>query len=379
MLRKELDRRAENNTSFVAIESSHDIWSEDAAELHADRSVAVAPPLPPGFDPVVETLKARLARFCPDVEVPADGDTTALFALLREHAPTAAHSTLGEVFNRETQLSYVGLALASGQEVRANLCAIEGGNLLVTTDAAGKTHAVVGRDSFDLTKRALQAEIGTRATVTDDLVMQALATDTGLSLEQIHVVEQPGAYHLDVMMTPVAPGEFVVNDSLVAARRGREWALADHARKEPRPPRVPTAEANERFRWNHELWVESGAELQNSLQRLDDIAQRNSVGEARAQADLEKAGFKVHRVAAVYPWAGMLPMNFLNAEQGRGQDGQRFYVALGGDRRGEKAFLDDMKAIGRDVARFYFLDRELTFGTLQAGGGISCRCKAERS
>lgn len=378
-LRDGLGREEENNTSFVHIDTYHDIWSEDAAEVHRDRSIGVPPKLPKDFAPSAEILKARIARYCPDVPVPKTEDTAKLYEVLKKHAPEGTYGVLGAVFERDAQLTFVGLALASKQRMRVNLCAVEGGNMLVGTDKDGTTHAFVGRDSFELSKRVLKEEVGgARAKKIDDaLVMLALSKDLGVPVEQVHVVEQPADYHLDVKMIPIGPGAFLVNDSVAAAARQRTWALADHARKEPKPPRLPNAEANERFKIAHDDWVDSKAHIEERLKTVEDAAKKGADGEARAQRDLEAAGFKVHRVAAVYPWGAMTPMSFLNAEQGRGKDGERFYIALGGDKRGEKAFLDDMKKIGADVARFYFLDRELTFNTLQAGGGVNCRCKPE--
>lgn len=378
-LRQMLGREEENNTTVVKIDTYHDIWSEDAAEVHRDRSIGVPPPMPNGMNPSAEILKARIERYCPGVAVPDTDDSAKLYAVLKEHAPEACYGVLGQVFARDAQLTFVGLALAAGKQVRANLCAVEGGNMLVGTGKDGSTHAFVGRDSFELSKRMLKREVGAAraAKVTDALVMTALAKDLGLPVEQIHVVEQPADYHLDVKMIPIAPGEVIVNDSVAATKREIEWAQTDHARKEPKPPRNPTTRANERYRLDREVWVDRGNDLQERIKSLEASAKRSAAGEARAQADLERAGFKVHRVAAVYPWGAMLPMSFLNAEQGRGKDGQRFYIALGGDVRGEKAFLQDLKAIGVDIARYYFLDRELTFNTLQAGGGINCRCKPE--
>jgi hypothetical protein len=383
-LRQGLGREEENNTSFVHIETYHDIWSEDAAEVHRDRSISVPPLLPKDFAPSAEILKARIARYAPPgTKIPNTNDTAKLYEALKKHAPAGMYGVLGAVFERDAQLTFVGLALASGQTARANLCAVEGGNMLVGTSKDGKTHAFVGRDSFELSKRVLQAELkqelgGAGAHKVDEaLVMLALSKDLGVPVEQVHVVEQPADYHLDVKMIPIAPGEFLVNDSVAAVARQRTWALADHARREPKPPRHVTAEANERFKVDHDDWLDSKAHIEERLKTVEEAAHRGADGEARAQRDLEAAGFKVHRVAAVYPWGAMTPMSFLNAEQGRGKDGERFYIALGGDKRGEKAFLDDMKAIGVDIARFYFLDRQLTFNTLQAGGGVNCRCKPE--
>jgi hypothetical protein len=75
-------------------------------------------------------------------------------------------------------------------------------------------------------------------------------------VEQVHVVEQPADFHLDVTMIPTAPGEVIVNDSVNATKCEIEWAPSDHARNEPKRRRSPTARANERYQLERGMWVD---------------------------------------------------------------------------------------------------------------------------
>jgi len=64
-------------------------------------------------------------------KIPNTNDTAKLYGVLKKHAPEGTYGVLGAVFERDAQLTFVGLALASKQKVRVNLCAVEGGNMLL--------------------------------------------------------------------------------------------------------------------------------------------------------------------------------------------------------------------------------------------------------
>lgn len=377
LLRREVDKGPRSNVSTVTAPTFHDIWSEDGGEVRRDRSVAIPAELPPKMNAQVVMMKARLARFT-DQKAPPTDDLAKLFAWARKRCPDACFGFLGKVFTNQTHKSYAALAASAGVPLRQSLSAIEGGNLVVGTDKNGATIAFVGRDSAELTRAILAQETG-RA-VGEATLRAVLARDLGLPPARVHLVEQPGDYHLDVKLLAIAPGEVVLNDAVSAAQMTAAWWREDHQAKSPKPPARRTGKALERYRAEVKTHAEASEDLERRIRELLAEAKGLARGEARAQKDLEKAGMKVHRVAAVFPEVGGAPANLLNAEQGRGRDGQRFFIGLGADPRVESHWLAALeKLVPGRIARVYFLDRALTASTLQAGGGINCRCKPEAS
>lgn len=378
-LKKLLGAEEERNVTFVKAETYHDIWSEDAGEVRRDRSVGVPTVMPAGMDAPIEILKARYER-ATGKKAPNTTDAGKVYEALKKDAPDECYAVLGQVFAQQAQKSMCALAVSANVPLRVSCSAIEGGNLVVGTDKTGNTCAFVGRDSWELSRRVIAKDLGVPLSKIDDATLKrVIAHDLGLPASSVHCISQPSDYHLDVKMLPIAPGEMIVNDSIAAAERQIEWLREDHANK--KPVRGKTRD----YEFALDMWKDAEKNLPKRIDDIRTIAKFYAKGEAQAQKDLEQAGMTVHRMAAVYMPVGQFgAMNFLNAEQGRGKDGERFLVALGGDPRGEKAFLKDVrKALGsaddasHAIARFYFLDRKLTPNTLQAGGGVNCRCKPE--
>jgi hypothetical protein len=157
-----------------------------------------------------------------------------------------------------------------------------------------------------------------------------------------------------------------------------QWEMEDKIATAPKDP-GPTASPTKREEYESDLKFHKEL-LTDFADRHKDMrkdAKKMARFEDQVVKDLEKKGLVVHRAPAVFGTGHMMQANFLNAEQGTNAKGERFYIALGGDPRAEKVFLDSMEKLGTGIARVHLLDRELTQTTLSAGGGISCRTKAE--
>ncbi len=371
-LGRSIARRERGDVTLVASEHFGDIWTEDAGELRTDRTVMVAHQPPEDFDVAMTIFEARLERFYP-------GATVDAVKAKPEKYPLVGFGQLGASYfaDRDTQRGMAAVAVASGAPLQLAFSAIEGGNALVGRRDDGRPYVVVGRDSVALTRALLSKELG-RA-VDDDFVRRAIAKDYGTKPADVVFVEQPADYHLDVRMMLIAPGEVVVNDAREVAKKVGEWARADHAKQKPRAP-TPNSSKAARDSYAQRLadWKEDAKWRDDDLRRLATRAEHDAKVEARTVADLEAAGLKVHRMAGKFPHSHVGLMNFLNVEQGRGNDGGRFLVALGGDRRAETYARGCFERFsGARIDRMYFLDRELTPRTLEAMGGISCRSKIE--
>lgn len=347
-----VDRVERRNTTFVASECFGDIWSEDAGEMRSDRSVMIG--------------------HCPSGQLDLDaiifGDRQRRFGPKNKAQTQFSRLGMSYAEDRDAQRGMAAIALASGKPVDISFSCIEGGNALVGRHADGRPYVLVGRDSVALTRAVLSSELGRE--VDEDFVRLAIGKDYGVATADVVFVEQPADYHLDVKMMLVAPGEVVVNDALLAHELLEQWTLAEHAKNEPRA----NASAERKKEWR-----DDGKRFKRELLESRMQAVREAKIEGKAVRDLESAGLVVHRIGGKFPWSRIgAPMNFLNTEQGRGRDGERFLVALGGDRRAEKHFVETMAKIsGGAIKRYYLLDREQTGSTLQAGGGIACRAKIE--
>lgn len=242
-------------------------------------------------------------------------------------------------------------AVSQGRPLVEGLGYAEGGNVLRGTDASGTPYAIVGRDSVALTQRRLGDDLG-RA-VEEDEATRAIAHDLGLAPSQVHLVEQPGDFHIDMKMLPLRDGRIIVNDSRAAARLHAQWLREDAG--------------------GHATGIE------RRIAEAERAAAVRGPLEDRAARDLEAAGFKVIRMPAVFPSLepGKPPMNFLNTESGVGADGRSFLVMLGGDRRAQSYVADFLTSeVPSGIDRLYFLPERVS-ENLRSEGGLNCRVKGE--
>ncbi|MFH1809977.1 MAG: hypothetical protein ABIJ09_14625 [Pseudomonadota bacterium] len=374
--RKDFDKLGLDNVQLVGVAGEGDFWSEDQGELDVKGNVKVPAPALPIDALYAAGFRERIQRLYPDARIRKGATWEQIQKSIAQKYPDASFSMVGAIADRKSHEVLAGVALAKGTQLQANLCHIEGGNLLVGTRADGSGYALVGKDSLAHSRAILQRDLG--RPVADDELRAAVAHDLGIAPEGVIPVEQPGDFHIDMHMSLIKPGEVMVNDVRTAARRMAEWRRADHAASEPkRPPADAPTSVREQYDSDHAFWKELGTDLETTLAQSLEQAEKRAVAEERTIRDIEAAGLTVHRVAGVYQEGYFQNMNFMNAEQGQNARGERYYIPLGGDPRAEQAFIEDLRAIDPGIARVHFLDRESTQTTLSAMGGISCRCKAE--
>lgn len=331
----ERDMVAKKGHNFTISESHYnEVWLEDYGEptIGGGRMVpAIIDQSKLGGNFVIDAqTKARTKRFEPlglSSELPLQGGVN------------------------ESYLQYVamGQSLAQGQHSSQGLSYLEGGNILPGQRADGTPYLLVGADSQSITKSLLEVQSPGRSS--DDAVLRAIASDTGMRPEQVTVIEQPGDFHIDMRMMPIGPGEFILQDSRQAASRQIEW-------------------------------MKDEGTLTNAAQeKLEAWGQRVAPYEDLCGRQLEQAGFKVHRVAGAFLDVAseetVDSVNFFNARHGTDNQGQRYSIFMGASSKQEAYFaqllLDDLKA---PIDRLYFTDPEVTASSLQLQGGLKCRTKS---
>lgn len=239
-----------------------------------------------------------------------------------------------------------------GEKIHQAQSYIEGGNLLSGRRADGTPYLLVGKDSMELSRDLLSHKLGRPAT--DLELQQMVAADYGVEPDQVVAVEQPGEFHLDMRMMPLAPGVIALQDSLEAARLQTGW-----------------------------ITQEMGPELQDwqkqGLEQLNEVSQTAARYEELAQQDLQKAGFKVVRMAGVFRNMDKVKedgANFFNARHGTNSEGEKYTIMMGGTAQEEAYLAGRLLGEGQlPVDRLYFLDPEPNRETLSLQGGMKCRTK----
>ncbi len=345
---------------LLSVPNFGDQWSEDQGEVDAEGNVSLPAPIEDVSAMAKVAFRERLERLYPGSPPGAEADP--------EKYPLANFGMNGNVAKERTQIALGSLAVANRKKVRSNFSYVEGGNMLVGRLEGGEPYALVGKDSLATTRYAL--EIDLRHKVTDAEILANIAADLGVAPENLHPVEQPGDFHLDMRMALWGPGTVLLDDAHAAVAAQLDWMQEDLYGREPKA-NAPAEELT--------AFVKAEEELQTYRDNLEAYAKRQAEFEAIVVRDLEKAHLKVVRVPAVYPspaYTTDQSMNFMNGESGTNARGEKFYIALGGHARAERAFAASMQKLG-GLSRLYFLDRQLTETTLKAHGGISSRVKAD--
>ena len=266
---------------------------------------------------------------------------------------------------------YQKFALARGTvtegPLRQALSYMEGGNIYTGSRPNGDGYVLVGKDSFHVSKRLLEKQTGREWS--DAEVSTIIAEDLGLKAENVVAVEQPGAFHLDMRMMAIAPGEFVVNDSHAACDQQIQWLKADVDQK-LQNGKLSAREAKSRL-----------AEIDKNAVEMRKQAERMAPYEAMTTADLEKAGFTVHRLGAAFVQPDRPTRdtsNYFNARHGTNEQGERFAILMGGQAH-EEAFVAQklVELTQGNLSRIHFLDPSVTQKTLDLWGGLKCRTKPE--
>lgn len=370
-----------SNVSIVPLPGRGDTWIEDHGEVTVDNTITVPACVGDATFNDDAIYRDRVTRFYPEAHIDAKLSGDELADEIDESYPRAGFPTLGAVDQRHNQQAMVALGLSARLPVRENFSYIEGGNVLPGTLPNGEGFALVGRDSIAVTRALLERDL--KRSVTDREVYEAIGKDLGMKPDNIHPVEQPGTFHIDMAVGLLGPGQVILNDSREAARVQAQWLRDDYVASKPAEP-PPGASLFKRWLYKSNLhrWEKREREhTERLIEALDREAESRAFFEDMTARDLKKTGLTVYRVAAVF----MDPddpskdiANFANIRQGTNSDGQRFIIALGGPERAEQYVAKKLLGeIPCDVRRVWFLDRTLTPLTLDLEGGIKCRTKGE--
>lgn len=332
----ELDKKRVKNISFMSLPEG-EVWVEDYGEPLLQKGW-VTPAIFEG-DWIREAIDDGRKKRFPE-EVPSD------------------FGQLGQVHACQLQPTALGQAAALGGKAIQGLAYLEGGNTLTGTRKDGEAYALVGQDSLAVTKKLLK-------TRSDQRVKEAVASDLGLPVASVFAVEQPGEFHLDMRMMPVAPGEIAINDARAAAEQQIQW-LEAQLQKDLQDPAHDAQELRTQF--------------SERSQNLREEANKRAKYEELTTRDLQAAGMKVHHLPGVFvdPDAPATDTsNFFNARHGVNEAGERFSIFMGGKPE-EEAFLAE-KLLHADLGltRLHFLDPTQTASTLSLQGGLKCRTKPD--
>ncbi len=332
----ELDQKRVKNISFMSLPEG-EVWVEDYGEPLLQKGW-VTPAIFQG-DWVRETIdQGRQSRFPEDV--------------------ATNFGQLGQVHACQLQPTALGQAAALGGQAVQGLAYLEGGNTLTGTRPNGEAYALVGQDSLSVTKKLLNTE-------SDQKVKEAVASDLGLPVSSVFAVEQPGEFHLDMRMMPVAPGEIAINDARAAAEQQIVWLEAQLQKD----LQLPDQDAEE-----------LRAEFADRSQGLREEAKKRAQYEEITTRDLEAAGMKVHHVPGVFVHPdepSTDTSNFFNARHGVNEAGERFSIFMGGKPEEEAFVAERLLHGGMGLTRLHFLDPTQTAATLSLQGGLKCRTKPD--
>ena len=311
-------------------------WLEDYSEPLLEGGRVVPATFKGGERTLLEVLKeVRQERFQP---LGLAGDFT----------------TQGSVDSGDYQQVGGAQGRVHGERVYQAQSYVEGGNLLSGLRPDGTPYVLVGQDSLDLTRELLATKLGRRPDESE--VRAAVAQDYGVQADQVFGVEQPGEFHIDMRMTPLAPGVIGLQDSRQAARMQAAWI-----REELGETMTPA--------WDEEV------------EAMVKGAEENARYEELTRRDLEKAGFEVVPMAGAFRNMNNVKAdgaNFFNARHGTNPDGEKYTIMMGGTAKQEAYLADFLLGQGHlPVDRLYFLDPEQNEETLPDNGGLKCRTKPQ--
>lgn len=271
--------------------------------------------------------------------------------------PFTSIGWVNQVWEEKQSLKGIALGRAIGAPTLMNLTYSESGNTLLGQRGDGTPYMILGVDSFVVSKALMEEELGRK--MNTDEVLLAFAIDYGIRVEEIHIVEQPGDFHLDMNAAIIGPNTIAVNDALQAALDYDSSVEADLRSK----------------------GITNPEQIEKTKKELMIKAVQKKLFEDKMAADLEERGFKVKRVAGSFytkmPFAPATQvMNFFNSVTATTPQNRRIIVAMGvTDREYERRFLEAMSEDGRPPDQVYFLDHEESKASLVLHGGISCRTK----
>jgi hypothetical protein len=280
--------------------------------------------------------------------------------------PGVSVPILGTPFCGDLSLKAIAFASAFNAIPVMNLTYNEGGNTLMGKKGS-QPYVIIGQDSYDLSKLLMEKDLG-RA-MTYDEVRMAFAVDYGILKENVHFVEQPGDFHLDMSMAIVGENTILVNDAALAqnefADHQQRWLQTsiDNAKKEGRED-YQIASISEQTKGHADEEIR-----QSSVRKkMEDITAEN----------LKALGFNVIRVPGRFHYTSRNPaMNLFNFVSAETAKGQKILVLMGCvDKQYQDRFTKILNENSdQKIDEFHFLNLESSQTCLMRGGGISCRTK----
>ena len=251
--------------------------------------------------------------------------------------------------------------------LRQALSYLEGGNIFTGSRANGEGYVLVGKDSFHVTKKLLEKQTGRDWSEAE--VSKVIAADLGLDVKNVVPIEQPGAFHLDMRLTAVAPGEIMLNDSKAACEQQLSW-MKESVAQALKSGTLSQSQADKQLR-----------KIDRQAEGMREQAEKMAPYEELTAKDLKQAGFTVHRVGGSFVDPSKPDRdtaNYFNARHFTNEQGERISVMMGGQPH-EEAFMAQkfFEFSHGTVSRLHFLDPTVTQKTLDLWGGLKCRTKPE--
>lgn len=268
--------------------------------------------------------------------------------------------TIGEPLLRDYGKTSIALALGLGATPIMNLTYNEGGNTLIGSKD-GKKFAIIGQDSYDISKYFMEKDLGIE--LTEEQVKMAFAIDYGIKKENIFFVEQPGDFHLDMNVAIVGENMIAVNNA--------EKAYEDFDQEQEK--------FLNQFLQNQKKEVFENLK-KNAKEQILRRAKGKKVFEDITAKNIQDHGFQVIRVSGRFDYqvpqeARPRPvMNFFNMITAITIKGKKIVIFMGViDEKFSKKF--EAMIQFKDIENFYFLNLQESQFCLGLHGGISCRTK----
>lgn len=333
----------------------HFSWVQDLVDFHALVNEIHYPAII--FFPNMNredqlTIEHELETSIMNARVKRDPDwgVTTLPDGVRIRPPKDTIQHLGNALGRLSSLKGVSVASAAGAVSVMNLTYNEGGNTLLGIDESGRPYAIIGKDSFALSKTLMENEL--RRSMTDDEVRLAFAIDYGIDKDNLFFVEQPGSFHLDTSMAIVGSRSVVLNDAVSAADEYQSFPSE--------------TDDKQRVLMQHQIKTD---------------AQVAKMFEDKTESDLKRYGFTVIRVPGVFRAFTYLSdgpreqMNFFNMVTATTPEGKKIVIANGMENEYKEKFEAMMRKGEISPDEFYYIDFASSKLSLFYAGGVACRTK----
>lgn len=336
--------------------------------------------------------EVRMNRVCKALTL-ATGSPVGVF-----ETPTIP--VLGRIATRGEQLMLLDQLLQnslSTKSLQNTMTFFEGGNLLPGVDAAGNPYVIVGADLIAMNRKFLISDIKALGltknsedqfifkessneesdddldffNLTDEEVCAFIAKDLGLeSVDQIHVVEQPATFHLDMGM------------AILGNKNGKKTVILNHA--------IQAADVYREMVEINKITVREDLDFPNLMNQLTQENLAISKFEDVAEAQLKQQGFSVVRVPGRFRSLEAIngtrsdTVNFFNfvcvklRKKEQPETTRPVVIALGCEdpyqEMFKKMFNEQSDMPNADI-QFIFLDAKYSEASLKGRGGISCMTK----